>query len=82
MIDIILLIILLGLGTSYILELFILEKMDSHTGPFQSKKREVFFLSELVDDEGFQQAEHYQTHQLPGPTFGLPIANHEVHVVA
>lgn len=59
MIDIILLIILIGLGTSYILELFILEKMDSHTGPFQSKKRKVLFLSEL-DDEGLMQAEHYQ----------------------
>lgn len=59
MIDIILLIILLGLGTSYILELFILEKMDSHAGPFQSKKRKVFFLSELDYGE-FKQAEHYQ----------------------
>jgi hypothetical protein len=59
MIDIILLIMLIGLGTSYILELLILERKDSHVGPFQSKKRKVLFLSE-IDNGGFTQAEHFQ----------------------
>lgn len=59
MIDIILLIMLIGLGTSYLLELFVLEKMDSHVGPFQSKTRKVLFMSD-TDDEGFTQSEHFQ----------------------